>query len=177
VEELMSLVHLVVTRVTGYDLFTLYFDDREENDVAGENPFSVLEAEFVDSAFSEQSHQDYDYQVSYNGYFMFPSISAEKIHDLYAARCQSKPSLERRYNIYFDQEHVHLEDMIKRFDRPIKRYGNVQARFKTYSHRLEYVERSIQILRDIQTAIYETEMDIAQTELELHRAYLATREK
>ncbi len=173
----MSLVHLVVTKVTGYDLFTLYFDDREETGVSGENPFTAFEREFVDDRFKEQVHQDYTYSASYYGYFMFPSIAADSIHELYSARCQSKPALKRRYNIYFDTEHVHLEEMIKRFDRPIQRYVDVQARYKTYCHRLEYMERSIQILRDIQTAIYETEMDIASKELDLHKRYLASSEK
>ena len=38
---------------------------------------------------------------------------------------------------------------------------------KHYSHRLDYLERSIQILRDMQTGIYETDRNISQMELEV----------
>jgi hypothetical protein len=45
------------------------------------------------------------------------------------------------------------------------------AKKNSYSHRLEYFERSIQILRDMQTAIYERETEIALKQLELHKKY------
>ena len=70
---------------------------------------------------------------------------------------------------YFDKEHVHLEDMIKKFDRPMAIHFD--PKHDSYSHRLEYLERSIQILRDMQTAIYERETEIAQKQLELHDKY------
>lgn len=168
----MSLVHIIVTKVTGYDLFTLYFDDREEKDSAWESSFSAFEKEFIQQDFQVQVHPEYTYSMSYYGYFNFPGIMANEIHALYKDRCESKPNLKRRYNIYFDKEHVHLEEMIKKFDRPLEIHLETENIFKTYCHRIEYFERSIQILRDMQTAIYETNMEIASRELELHKRYL-----
>jgi hypothetical protein len=168
----MSLVHIVVTKVTGYDLFTLYFDDREEKDIGQESSFSMFEKEFIHPDFQVQVHPEYRYSLSYYGYFIFPGISAHEVHELYKNRCESKPNLKKRYNIYFDKEHVYLEDMIKKFDRPIDAYLKAEHTYKTYCHRLEYFERSIQILRDMQTAIYERDTEIASKELELHKRYL-----
>jgi len=168
----MSLVHIVVTKVTGYDLFTLYFDDREEKDIGQESSFSTFEEEFIQPASQVQVHPEYSYSLSYYGHFNFPGIPANELHELYKNRCESKPNLKKRYNIYFDKEHVHLEDMIKKFDRPIDAYLKVEHKCKNYCHRLEYFERSIQILRDMQTAIYETDAEIASKELDLHKRYL-----
>ena len=168
----MSLVHIVVTKVTGYDLFTLHFDDREEKDEDRESTFSAFEKEFIQPDFQVQIQAEYRYSMSYYGYFNFPGIRADEVHELYKNRCESKPNLKRRYNIYFDKEHVHLEEMIKKFDRPLEPHIKTGHKFKTYSHRIEYFERSIQILRDMQTAIYETNTDIASRELELHKRYL-----
>jgi len=167
----VSLVHLAVTKVTGYDLFTLYFDNRDEEGGA-ESAFRAFEKEFAPADHGVQVHPEHTYSLSYYGYFIFPNISSDDIFGLYRDRCESKPNLDRRYNIYFDKEHVHLEKMIRRFDRPIETYVDAGQKFKTYCHRLEYLERSIQILRDIQTAIYETETEIAAKELELHKGYL-----
>ncbi len=168
----MSLVHILVTKVTGYDLFTLYFDDREEKDTARESAFSAFEKEFIQPAFQVQVSPEYRYSMSYYGYFNFPGIRADEVYELYQNRCESKPNLKRRYNIYFDKEHVHLEEMIKKFDRPLESHLKNGTEFKTYCHRIEYFERSIQILRDMQTAIYETNTEIASRELELHKRYL-----
>lgn len=165
----MSLVHLAVTRVAGYDHMTLYFDVREESDMNADNPFSLFEKEFVPEGESLNPHPEYSFTNSYYGYFIFPEISADEIHNLYKAKCEAKPNLNRRYNIYFTNEYVHLEEMIKRFDRPIKPYVKFEHKYKTYCHRLEYIARSIQILRDIQTAIYETGEHIAAKELELNK--------
>ena len=167
----MSLVHLAVTRVTGYDLFTLYFDNREEGAEA-ESAFRAFEKEFAPQDHSVQVHPEHTYSLSYYGYFIFPNISSDDIYELYKNRCESRPNLDRRYNIYFDKEHVHLEKMIRKFDRPIEIFVDARQKFKTYCHRLDYLERSTQILRDIQTAIYETETRIAAKELELHKGYL-----
>ena len=167
----MSLVHLAVTKVTGYDFFTLYFDNREE-EAGAENAFRAFEKEFALPDHNVQIHPEHTYSLSYYGYFIFPNISSDDVYELYKNRCESKPNLDRRYNIYFDKEHVHLENMIRKFDRPIEIFVTVKHEFKTYCHRLEYLERSIQILRDMQTAIYETETEIAAKELELHRGYL-----
>jgi hypothetical protein len=168
----MSLVHIIVTKVTGYDLFTLYFDDREEKDAARESAFSAFEKEFIQPASQVSIYSEYRHSMSYYGYFNFPGIRADEVHELYQIRCESKPNLKRRYNIYFDKEHVHLEEMIKKFDRPFESNLKNGTKFKTYSHRIEYFERSIQILRDMQTAIYETNTEIASRELELHKRYL-----
>jgi hypothetical protein len=168
----MSLVHIVVTKVTGYDLFTLYFDDREEKDIEQKSSFSAFEEEFIQPAFQEQVHPEYRYSLSYYGYFSFPGIRADEVHELYKNRCESKPNLKKRYNIYFDKEHVHLEEMIRKFDRPVDAHLNAEHKFKTYCHRIEYFERSVQILRDMQTAIYETNTEIASKELKLHKRYL-----
>ena len=165
----MSLVHIVVTKVTGYDLFTLYFDDREEEQSDSGSSFSFFEKEFAQPEHYVQPHPEYTYSVSYYGYFIFPEISAEDVYNLYRTKCESRPVLKRRYNIYFDKEHVHLEDMIKKFDRPMATHFD--AKHNSYSHRLEYFERSIQILRDMQTAIYERETEIALKQLELHKKY------
>ena len=167
----MSLVHIIVTKVTGYDNVTLYFDDRSEKDIKDANSFSVFEKEFMKSLSSSSDHPEYAYHVSYYGYIIFPKIDAKSIFDIYSARCESKPNLKRRYNIYFDQEHVHLEDVIKKFDRPIQPLVKATQKLKTYGHRLEYLERSIQILRDIQTAIYETGGEILRAEMELHNRF------
>ncbi|MBN1647179.1 MAG: hypothetical protein JW874_04030 [Spirochaetales bacterium] len=165
----MSLVHLTVTRVAGYDHMTLFFDDREEADMNEENPFSLFEKEFIPEGGAFNPHPEYSFSISYYGYFMFPGIAADEIHNLYKVKCEAKPFLEKRYNIYFTNEYVHLEEMIKRFDRPLKTYVKFEHKYKTYCHRLEYIARSIQILRDIQTAVYETGEYIAAKELELNK--------
>jgi hypothetical protein len=173
----MSLVHIVVTKVTGYDLFTLYFDDRQEKDAGKDPAFCAFEEEFVQPDAQIQIHPDYTYNLLYHGYFCFPEISADAIYELYKARCESKPNLKKRYNIYFNKEHTHLENMIKKFDRPIDAFFKVKHQYKTYCHRAEYFERSVQILRDMQTAIYETDMEIAAKELEHHKRYLQSLSK
>jgi hypothetical protein len=165
----MSLVHLVVTQVAGYDHMTLYFDNREETDMKTENPFPLFEKEFVPEAGSFNPHPEYTFTLNYYGYFIFPEISADDIYDLYKSKCEAMPNLKRRYNIFFTNEYVHLEEMIKRFDRPIQPYIKFEHKYKTYCHRLEYIARSIQILRDIQTAVYETGTHIAAKELELNK--------
>jgi hypothetical protein len=167
----MSLVHIVVSRITGYDNFTLHFDDRCEKDIQDEAPFLYFEREFLDAMKDSVSHPEFSCSYRYYGYIIFPKIDADSIYNLYKCRCESKPVLKRRYNIYFDQEHVHLEDVIKKFDRPLQPMASANFRLKHYSHRLEYFERSIQILRDIQTAIYETDSDISKIELELHNRF------
>jgi hypothetical protein len=169
----MSLVHLVVTKVPGYDLFTFFFDNRSEN-TKDKSSFIEFEKEFVLKPGFFHPHPEDNFEQRYYGYFIFPIFTADEIYNLYRSRCESKPNLTRRYNIYFDQEHVHLEEMIKKFDRPIEEFIKEKHKLKTYCHRIEYLERSIQILRDIQTAIYETETEIAAHELELHKRFLET---
>jgi hypothetical protein len=78
----MSLVHIVMTRVTGYDNFTLHFDDRSEKDFQGENPFSYFEREFVKALSNASSHPEYTYNVRYYGYMIFPKIDAMSIYKI-----------------------------------------------------------------------------------------------
>ena len=167
----MSLVHLVMTKVTGSDYFTLHFDDRCDKEIESENPFSYFEREFLERLSGSVTHPDYSYSIRYYGYIIFPKIDADSIYDLYRRRCESKPGLKRRYVIYFDKEHVHLEDVMKRFDRPVQPKLDENHQLKHYSHRLEFFERSVQILRDMQTGIYETARDISRMELELHNRF------
>lgn len=167
----MSLVHIVMTKVTGYDNFTLHFDNRCDKDIEDENPFSFFEREFMQAQTGSGGHPEDSYAVRYYGYFIFPKIDADSIYALYKARCESRPSLNRRYNIYFDQEHVHLEDVMRKFDRPLQPAADSNRRLKHYCHRLEYFERSIQILRDMQTALYETDSDITKKELQLREKF------
>jgi hypothetical protein len=172
----MSLVHLVVTEFRGYDLFTLYFDDRDDTIPGSDNPFVKFEKEFISKKGDYYySHPEDTFGQSYYGYFVFPLFSAEEIFTLYRNKCESKPSLGKRYNIFFDQEHVQLEEMIKKFDRPLEEFIKETHKLRNYSHRLEYFDRSIQILRDMQTTIYETETNIAEVEHDFHKRFLASK--
>ena len=164
----MSLVHIVITEVAGYDNFTLHFDDRCDKEIEGEKPFSHFEREFQGKFSGSVTHPEYSCSIRYCGYFIFPKVDADSIYNLYGCRCESQPNLKRRYVIFFNEEHVHLEDVIKTFDRPVQPKLDDNRQLKHYSHRLEYLERSIQILRDMQTGIYETDRNISQMELELH---------
>ncbi len=167
----MSLVHIVVTRITGYDNFTLHFDDRHDRDIESENPFSYFEREFLEAHAGSTGHPEHACSNRYYGYIIFPKLEAESIFNLYKSRCESKPNLKRRYNIFFNKEHVHLEDVMKKFDRPIQPQLSENCRLLHYCHRLDYFERSIQILRDMQTGIYETDSEISRMELELHNRF------
>lgn len=168
----MSLVHIMITKLRGYDMSTLYFDDRSEKDAGNHDPFVFFEKEFVKNKGYFHSHPEDTFGQTYFGYFIFPDFSAEEIFNLYKAKCETKPTLDKRYNIYFTREYTHLEDVIKKFDRPLETFMSEPHKLKTYSHRLEYFERSVQILRDTQTAIYETENNIASTILEFHKRYM-----
>ncbi|MBN1411645.1 MAG: hypothetical protein JW969_12425 [Spirochaetales bacterium] len=168
----MSLTHILVTKLRGYDMCTLYFDDRSEKDTGETDPFLYFEKEFVSNKGYFQSHPEDTFGQTYFGYFLFPHFSAEEIYVLYKAKCESQPALPKRYNIYFTKEYTNLEEMIRKFDRPIDTLMIEKHRLRTYSHRLEYFERSIQILRDMQTAVYETESNIAPIVLEYHNRFL-----
>ena len=170
----MSLVHIVMTKITGYDYFTLHFDDRCDKEIESEQSFSCFEREFLETLSGSVTHPEYSYSIRYYGYIIFPKIDADSIYNLYKCRCESRPSLKRRYVIYFDKEHVQLEDVIKKFDRPIQPKVDENYQLKHYSHRLEYFERSVQILRDMQTGIYETDKNISKIELELHNRFFET---
>ena len=130
----MSLIHLVLTNVTGYDFFTLYFDNRDEEVKGDKNPFIEFEKEFISKPGFFHPHPEDTFLQSYYGYFIFPLISADEIYNLYKSRCEAKPNLGKRYNIYFDEEHVHLEEMIKKFDRPIEEFVKDKHKLKTYSN-------------------------------------------
>jgi hypothetical protein len=171
-EDCMSLIHVLVTNLRGYDMYTLYFDDREDEGNGTEDSFINFEKEFVSNKGFFSSHPEDTFGQTYFGYFRFPYFSADEIYNLYRIKCESKPELANRYKIYFTRQYEHLEEMIKRFDRPLKSIIDEKHKFKTYSHRLEYFERSIQILRDMQTAIYETQTNIAEIELDFHNKFL-----
>jgi hypothetical protein len=170
-ERWNMLIHILVTRFRGYDMCTLYFDDREE-EKKGENPFVKYEKEFVTNRGYISKHPEDTFGQTYFGYFMFPYFSAEEIHNLYKIKCEAKPNIENRFDIFFTKEYMHLEEMIKRFNRPLESFIEEKHKLLHYSHRLEYFERSIQIIRDMQTAIYETEMNLAAMEFDLHKRFI-----
>ncbi|HEQ71517.1 MAG TPA: hypothetical protein ENN69_03430 [Spirochaetia bacterium] len=165
------LIHILVTRFRGYDMCTLYFDDRAGGP-EDENQFVKYEKEFVSNRGYLAKHPEDTFGQTYFGYFIFPEFSAEEIYHLYKIKCEAKPNINTRYNIFFTKRYMHLEEMIKTFNRPLETFIEEKHKLLHYSHRLEYFERSIQIIRDMQTAIYETEHNLAALELELHRRFV-----
>jgi hypothetical protein len=165
------LIHILVTRFRGYDMCTLYFDDREE-DKKHDNAFVKYEKDFVSNRGYISQHPEDTFGQTYFGYFIFPYFSADEIYNLYKIKCEAKPNIDKRFNIYFTKQYMHLEEMIKTFHRPLESFIEEKHKFKHYSHRLEYFERSIQIIRDMQTAIYETEANLAKIELDLHNRFI-----
>src|SRR4030042_3477479 len=101
----MSLVHILVTKLRGYDMCTLYFDDRKENDVKSKDPFTEFEKEFVSNHGFFLSHPEDTFGQFYFGYFIFPVFSADEIYNLYKIKCESKPNIDKRFNIYFTKEY------------------------------------------------------------------------
>jgi hypothetical protein len=168
----MSLIHILVTKLRGYDMCTLYFDDRDEKIADADGAFVRFEKEFVANQEYYPAHPEDTFGQIYFGYFIFPHFSADEIYSLYKGKCESKPDLERRYNIYFTKEYAHLEEMIKKFDMPLEMFVVEKHKFKTYSHRLINFERSIQIIRDMQTTIYETDSHLSEKQLELHKRFM-----
>ena len=86
----MSLVHLVAVKMTGYDHYTLFFDNRDEKDAKTENPFVGFENYFVPKLNYHSKHPEDGFHQHYYGYFNFPIFTAEEIYDLYKKRCESQ---------------------------------------------------------------------------------------